>query len=109
MTACGIRRSLDITDLTGHFENRIFSAADVRRGKPAPDLFQHAARSMGVPPERCAVIEDSAYGVQAARAAGMRAFGYCGGLTPAGRLEGPGTVVFDNMRVLPELLATVTA
>ncbi|MEE4494051.1 HAD family hydrolase [Streptomyces sp. BE230] len=105
----GIRRSLDITDLTGHFENRIFSAADVRRGKPAPDLFQHAARSLGVAPERCAVIEDSAYGVQAARAAGMRAFGYCGGLTPAGRLEGPGTVVFDDMRVLPELLATATA
>ncbi|OKK12263.1 haloacid dehalogenase [Streptomyces sp. CB00455] len=104
----GIRRSLEIADLTNHFENRIFSAADVRRGKPAPDLFQHAARSMGVQPERCAVIEDSAYGVQAARAAGMRAFGYCGGLTPASRLEGPGTVVFDDMRNLPELLAIAT-
>ncbi|MFJ7420313.1 HAD family hydrolase [Streptomyces uncialis] len=104
----GIRRSLAIADLTGHFEDRIFSATDVRRGKPAPDLFQHAARSMGVRPERCAVIEDSAYGVQAARAAGMRAFGYCGGLTPASRLEGAGTVVFDDMRSLPELLATGT-
>ncbi|WP_326615702.1 HAD family hydrolase [Streptomyces decoyicus] len=105
----GIRRSLEIADLTGHFEDHIFSATDVRRGKPAPDLFQHAARSMGVQPERCAVIEDSAYGVQAARAAGMRAFGYCGGLTPASRLEGPGTVVFDDMRNLPELLAAVSA
>lgn len=102
----GIRRSLEIADLTGHFKDHIFSATDVRRGKPAPDLFQHAARSMGVQPERCAVIEDSAYGVQAARAAGMRAFGYCGGLTPASRLEGAGTVVFDDMRDLPELLAT---
>ncbi|THA59543.1 HAD family hydrolase [Streptomyces sp. A0958] len=102
----GIRRSLEITGLTHHFENRVFSADDVRRGKPAPDLFQHAARSLGVRPERCAVIEDSAYGVQAARAAGMRAFGYCGGLTPAARLEGPGTVVFDDMRDLPALLAT---
>ncbi|MFF0204583.1 HAD-IA family hydrolase [Streptomyces sp. NPDC005017] len=102
----GIRRSLEIVDLTGHFENRIFSATDVRRGKPAPDLFQYAARSMGVLPERCAVVEDSAYGVQAARAAGMLSFGYCGGLTPASRLEGPGTVVFDDMRNLPELLAT---
>ncbi|QEV50993.1 HAD family hydrolase [Streptomyces platensis] len=101
----GIRRSLEIAGLTGHFEDHIFSAADVRRGKPAPDLFQHAARSMGVRPERCAVIEDSAYGVQAARAAGMRAYGYCGGLTPASRLEGAGTVVFDDMRNLPELLA----
>ncbi|MFE0625477.1 HAD family hydrolase [Streptomyces sp. NPDC058864] len=102
----GIRRSLEITALRAHFEERIFSAADVRRGKPAPDLFLHAARSMGVQPGRCAVVEDSAYGVQAARAAGMRAFGYCGGLTPASRLEGPGTVVFDDMRDLPALLAT---
>ncbi|WP_181788991.1 HAD family hydrolase [Streptomyces phytophilus] len=100
-----LRRSLEITDLLGRFENRMFSAADVPRGKPAPDLFQHAARSLGVPPERCAVVEDSAYGVQAARAAGMRAFGYCGGLTPATRLAGPGTVVFDDMRDLPGLLA----
>ncbi|MFC4607164.1 HAD family hydrolase [Streptomyces maoxianensis] len=104
----GIRRSLELVDLIDHFEERIFSAADVRRGKPAPDLFLHAARSMGVEPGRCAVIEDSAYGVQAARAAGMRAFGYCGGLTPASRLEGLGTVVFDDMRDLPKLLATAT-
>ena len=100
-----LRRSLELTDLLGRFENRIFSASDVPRGKPAPDLFQHAARSLGVPPERCVVVEDSAYGVQAARAAGMRAFGYCGGLTPAARLAGPGTVVFDDMRDLPGLLA----
>lgn len=60
---------------------------------------------MGVEPARCAVIEDSAYGVQAARAVGMRAFGYCGGLTRASRLEGPGTVVFDDMRDLPALPA----
>ncbi|MFE7627494.1 HAD family hydrolase [Streptomyces sp. NPDC057509] len=101
----GIRRSLEITGLRHHFADRIFSANDVSRGKPAPDLFEHAARSMGVRPERCAVIEDSAYGVQAARSAGMRAFGYCGGLTAAARLEGPGTVVFNDMRDLPELLA----
>lgn len=101
----GIRRSLRLTALSDHFEGRIFSAADVTRGKPAPDLFLHAARSMGADPARCAVVEDSVYGVRAARAAGMRAFGYCGGLTPAARLEGPGTVVFDDMRRLPELLA----
>ncbi|ATW52936.1 haloacid dehalogenase [Streptomyces peucetius subsp. caesius ATCC 27952] len=101
----GIRRSLRIAALSGHFEGRVFSAADVSRGKPAPDLFLHAARSMGADPARCAVIEDSAYGVRAARAAGMRAFGYCGGLTPAARLAGPGTVVFDDMRDLPGLLA----
>ncbi|WP_185035514.1 HAD family hydrolase [Streptomyces candidus] len=102
----GIRKNLELASLTRYFEPQaIFSAADVPRGKPAPDLFLHAARSMGVPPERCAVIEDSAYGVRAARAAGMRAFGYCGGLTPASRLAGPGTVVFDDMRALPDLLS----
>ncbi|MGW7364484.1 HAD family hydrolase [Streptomyces sp. NPDC054841] len=100
----GIRHSLKLTALSDRFEGRIFSAADVPRGKPAPDLFLHAARSMGVDPARCAVVEDSGYGVQAARAAGMRAFGYCGGLTSANRLEGPGTVVFDDMRALPSLL-----
>ncbi|GGT43386.1 haloacid dehalogenase [Streptomyces kurssanovii] len=101
----GIRRSLDIVALSDRFEGRIFSAADVPRGKPAPDLFLHAARSLGVEPRACAVVEDSAYGVEAARAAGMRAFGYCGGLTPASRLAGPGTVVFDDMLDLPGLLA----
>ncbi|MGW8954140.1 HAD family hydrolase [Streptomyces sp. NPDC055709] len=99
-----IRHSLKLTALSERFEGRVFSAADVRNGKPAPDLFLHAARSMGVDPARCAVVEDSRYGVQAARAAGMRSFGYCGGLTPASRLEGPGTVVFDDMRELPRLL-----
>ncbi|MGW5277805.1 HAD family hydrolase [Streptomyces sp. NPDC004044] len=103
-----IRQSLQITSLSDYFKTHIFSAADVPSGKPAPDLFLHAARSMGVEPARCAVIEDSAYGVQAARAAGMRAFGYCGGLTPASRLEGPGTVVFESMHDLPALLATAT-
>ena len=51
-----------------------------------------------------AVVEDSRYGVEAARAAGMRAFGFAGGLTPAAWLEGPGTVVFSDMRELPALL-----
>ncbi|SDM91558.1 HAD-IA family hydrolase [Streptomyces wuyuanensis] len=80
------------------------AASDNVQPVATPDLFLHAARSLGVEPGRCAVVEDSAYGVRAARAAGMRAFGYCGGLTPAARLEGPGTVVFDDMRELPALL-----
>ncbi|MFJ5221576.1 HAD family hydrolase [Streptomyces sp. NPDC088400] len=101
----GIRRNLRTTGLYDHFEGRIFSAADVAHGKPAPDLFLHAARTLGVDPARCAVVEDSPYGVEAARAAGMRAFGYAGGLTEAHRLRGPGTVVFDDMRELPGLLA----
>jgi beta-phosphoglucomutase-like phosphatase (HAD superfamily) len=60
---------------------------------------------MGADPARCAVVEDSRPGVLAARAAGMRAFGYAGGLTPPHRLEGEATVVFEDMRELPRLLA----
>ncbi|MGW1657051.1 HAD-IA family hydrolase [Streptomyces atratus] len=57
--------------MSDHFAGRIISADDVSTGKPAPDLFLHTARSMGVDPGRRVVIEDSAYGVQAAGAAGM--------------------------------------
>jgi beta-phosphoglucomutase-like phosphatase (HAD superfamily) len=62
---------------------------------------------MGVSPAACVVVEDSRPGVRAARAAGRRCLGYAGGLTAAGRLEGPGTVVFDEMRDLPALLDRV--
>jgi len=97
--------ALGLTGLLARFDGRIFSATEVPNGKPAPDLFLHAAATLGVPPDRCAVIEDSRYGVEAARAAGMRAFGYAGGLTPADRLAGPATTVFDHMHELPDLLA----
>jgi beta-phosphoglucomutase-like phosphatase (HAD superfamily) len=99
-----LRFTLGLTGLLERFDGRIFSAEDVRNGKPAPDLFLHAAASLGADPARCAVVEDSRYGVEAARAAGMRAFGYAGGLTPADRLAGPDTVVFDDMCELPGLL-----
>ncbi|MGW1767528.1 HAD family hydrolase [Streptomyces sp. NPDC002073] len=99
-----VRQSLRRTGLYERFAGRVFSATDVARGKPAPDLFLHAAERMGVDPAACAVIEDSRSGVAAARSAGMRAFGYAGGLTPAEWLAGPGTVVFDDMRELPVLL-----
>lgn len=101
-----MRRTLGRTGLARRFANRIFSATEVAHGKPAPDLFLHAAAQMGVPPQECVVVEDSQYGVQAARAAGMRSFGYAGGLTPAAWLAGHDTVVFDDMRRLPALLET---
>jgi HAD superfamily hydrolase (TIGR01509 family) len=100
-----LRFTLGHTGLYERFEGRIFSGYEVANGKPAPDLFLHAAARMGVEPGACAVVEDSHYGVLAARAAGMRAFGYAGGLTPAHRLEGPGTRVFHDMRKLPALIA----
>jgi HAD superfamily hydrolase (TIGR01509 family) len=99
-----MRYTLGLTGLYERFAGRIFSVTEVAQGKPAPDLFLHAARQLGAQPWRCAVVEDSRWGVEAARAAGMRAFGYAGGLTPAERLDGPGTVVFDDMRELPRLL-----
>ncbi len=74
-----IRFSLAKTGLDVFFGSNIFSSQMVSRGKPAPDLFLLAARRMGVPPERCAVIEDSIFGVQGARAADMRALGFLGG------------------------------
>jgi HAD superfamily hydrolase (TIGR01509 family) len=95
---------LKLTGLHDRFAGRIFSAAEVRNGKPAPDLFLHAAERMAVAPSRCAVVEDSRYGVEAARAAGMSAFAYAGGVTSADVLRGPGTTVFEDMRELPGLL-----
>lgn len=102
-----MRHTLGRTGLYRRFEGRIFSSTEVARGKPAPDLFLHAAATMGVAPTACVVVEDSPFGVQAARAAGMRCLGYAGGVIPAGRLDGPGTVVFHDMRRLPSLLREI--
>jgi HAD superfamily hydrolase (TIGR01509 family) len=99
-----MRYTLRLTGLYDRFAGRIFSASEVTRGKPAPDLFLYAAERMGVDPAACAVVEDSRYGVEAARAAGMVALGFAGGLTAAEHLRGPGTVVFGDMRELPGLL-----
>ncbi len=104
-----IRHTLTHTGLYTRFHGRIFSATEVERGKPSPDLFIHAARTIGVAPAACVVVEDSRYGVQAARAAGMRSLGYAGGLTPAEWLEGAETIVFHDMRTLPRLLAELGA
>ncbi len=59
---------------------------------------------MGVPPQARVVVEDSQYGVQAARSAGIQCRAYAGGLTAVDRLEGPGMIVFNDMRDLPALL-----
>ena len=99
-----MRFTLGLTGLLARFEGRMFSVTEVERAKPAPDLFLHAAARMGVVPSACAVVEDSRFGIEAAHAAGMRAFGYAGGLTPAPRLAVSGTVVFRDMRELSRLL-----
>jgi HAD superfamily hydrolase (TIGR01509 family) len=99
-----IRHSLGLTGLLPRFEGSIFSAVEVARGKPAPDLFLHAAARMGWESATCAVVEDAPVGVEAAAAAGMTAFGYAGdGDAPA--LEAAGARVFTDMSELPELLS----
>lgn len=99
-----LRRKLKLTGLYDRFEGHIFSASEVVNGKPAPDLFLHAASRMGAAPSRCVVIEDSRYGVQAARAAGMEVLAYAGGLTRAQPLAGERTTVFGDMHELPALI-----
>lgn len=65
------------TNLMHYVEGNIFSFEDVARGKPAPDLFLYAAKTMNVAPAETIVVEDSMTGVIAAKAAGMRALAYC--------------------------------
>lgn len=77
-------RSLELAGLAGHFSGRLFTASEVANGKPAPDLFLHAAGRMGADPARCLVIEDSLMGLRAARAAGMRVCHFTGGSHMAG-------------------------
>jgi HAD superfamily hydrolase (TIGR01509 family) len=97
--------TLALTGLIDRFRGRIFSADDVERAKPAPDVFLHAASAMGFAPGRCAVVEDSVAGVAAAVAAGMSVFGFSGSVTSAALLSAAGAVVFDDMSELPDLLA----
>lgn len=98
--------TLGKTGLLERFAGRIYSATDpeVAVGKPAPDLFLHAAGRMRVSPTKCAVIEDSPYGVAAAIAAGMTPFAFTGGVIPAERLAADGVTIFHSMSDLPGLL-----
>jgi HAD superfamily hydrolase (TIGR01509 family) len=80
--------SLDLVGLTGLVGDRLFTAGEVANGKPAPDLFLHAAARMGWDPAGCLVVEDSLNGIRAARAAGMRVWRFTGGSHLEGR-DGP--------------------
>lgn len=100
-----MRVTLGITGLWQRFEGRIFSATQVARGKPFPDLFLHAALGMNEQPFACMVVEDSQPGLQAARAAGMRALAYVGApYADREALTAAGGEWFDHMRKLPALV-----
>ena len=102
-TAERTRVKLEPAGLLKFFGEHVFSAYDVAKGKPAPDLFLDAARRMGFEPRDCVVIEDAAVGVEAAMAAGMRVLGYA----PKGDRQGLndlGAEVFVSMAEVPSLL-----
>jgi beta-phosphoglucomutase-like phosphatase (HAD superfamily) len=105
-----IDRSLTLAGLHPLVGPHVFSTALVARGKPAPDIFLYAAEKMGTSPGRSIVVEDSARGVAAAKAAGMATFGFTGGshCRPGHeeRLKTAGAdLVFADMRELPSLIA----
>jgi HAD superfamily hydrolase (TIGR01509 family) len=95
--------TLRTTGLWPRFEGRIFSASEVAAGKPAPDLFLHAAARMGFDPRSTAVVEDSVPGIEAAVAAGMRALAFARHTDPA-ELAAAGGEPFADMAELPALL-----
>jgi len=104
-----IRTSLTLVSLYEHFAPNVFSAVQVKNGKPAPDLFLFAASQMQVPPGQCLVVEDSVPGVIAARAASMSVLGFHGGShcrpsTAAALRDAGATATFDDMRQLPALI-----
>lgn len=104
-----MRTTLGSAGLLQRLEGRLFSAQDCDRGKPAPDVFLLAARSMNHAPETCVVIEDSLPGVRAAVAAGMRVFAFVE--DPAcdrAAMTEAGAVLFEAMADLPDLLFSKT-
>jgi len=100
-----LTHTLGLTKLLPHFEGRIFSAYEVGSWKPDPGLFLHSARSLGVNPSRCIVVEDSLPGIWAAKAAGMRVLGFTAGdAEVALELGTDCSELFDSMSELPALL-----
>jgi HAD superfamily hydrolase (TIGR01509 family) len=109
-----IRHGLECAGLFDQLAPHIFSASQVKRGKPAPDLFLFAAEQMQASPARCVVIEDSIPGITGALAAGMAVLGFHGGshCQPGYRdiLRAAGAALtFDDMRQLPDLIAQIEA
>lgn len=109
-----LRRNLEIAGLLDLFGQDVFSASQVSRGKPWPDVFLFAARQMGVAPQSCLVIEDSAPGVAAALAAGMPVVGFVGAAHDRARMrarlsEAGALAVIDDFADWPRLVAELRA
>ena len=98
--------NLGITGILHHFEDALFSAYDIKKWKPAPDLFLYAAKQMNAAPGNTIVVEDSIHGVEAARKAGMRVLAYCAE-KDAEEMDALGAVTFFNMMDLPQLIEKI--
>lgn len=100
--------TLGRTGLYERFKKRIFSADDVAEGKPAPDVYLLAARTLGYAPETCFAVEDSPNGVKAAVAAGMHTYGYAAQIDPSLLLAAGAKEVLFDMAALPRSLLAAT-
>ena len=109
-----LKRNLATAGLIDLFDPHVFSASQVSRGKPHPDVFLFAAETMGVRPEKCLVIEDSVPGVLAARAAGMPVIGFTGVAHDRARIsarlkEAGAMAVIDHMDEWPAMVKAIRA
>lgn len=101
-----IELTLGLTGLLPYFEGKIYSAYDVGKWKPDPTLYLTIAQTMNLEPHQCAVIEDSKFGVQAAKRAGMDVFGYAPHPKHEQKLLAEGATVFQHMSQLLPLLTS---
>jgi HAD superfamily hydrolase (TIGR01509 family) len=108
-----VKHSLHYTELANYFSGRVFTSSEVKHGKPAPDLFLHAAAKMQVAPKNCLVIEDSQAGIQAAQAANMRVIRYVGASHMNNRnivsQFQDGVITIEHWQQLIELTPSITA
>lgn len=99
--------TLGSAGLLERLKDKLYSSQDCAKGKPAPDIFLLAARSMGHTPETCVVVEDSLPGVMAAKAAGMRVYAYVDDpVCDRDALREAGAILFERMSDLPGLLVS---
>ena len=99
-----MRFTLGLTGLLSHFEKRLFSADQVKLGKPEPDLFLFAAQNMDTNPANCVVVEDSPAGIEGALRADMKVVAFSNGLVPEKNLQFPSVPILRDMRLLPDIL-----
>lgn len=108
-----VDHSLKLTGLEHHFRNKVFTASQVKNGKPAPDLFLFAAAQMGMSPSDCLIIEDSETGLEAAVRAHIPVWHFTGGSHLRGDLHPrqsltPQIPTFDNWVLFPDMLLQAT-